>query len=187
MKWQWITAAVAAFALAFLTLPLFPENLTATPSAPWLAADAVSEAACDANARPANLDFTLQDMNGDTVELASFKGKVILLNFWATWCGPCKVEIPEFVELQNEYGDDGLVVLGLSIDDPVEKLKPFADEYEVNYPLLVVLGRHDLREAFGPIWGIPLTVYLARNGILCKRHMGLATKERVERDIRAML
>ena len=186
MTWRWMTATAAAFALAFLTFPVLPELSGATP---WAPAEAMNEddAVCDADAGPANLDFTLKDMHGEDVSLAALKGKVILLNFWATWCGPCKVEIPSFVELQDEYRDEGLVVLGLSVDDPVEKLQPFADQYKVNYPLLVGLGRDDVQEAFGPLWGIPVTVYIARDGTLCKRHMGLATKEQVERDIRALL
>ena len=72
-------------------------------------------APCDQDAKPANLDFTLKDMNGADVGLAAFRGKVILLNFWATWCGPCRIEVPGFVELQEEYRDQGLVVLGLSV------------------------------------------------------------------------
>ena len=185
MKWRWMTAAGASLALAFLTFPVFPEEMLG--ASVWSKADAVDTAACDPDARPANLDFTLQDMNGDDVDLASYKGKVILFNFWATWCGPCKVEIPSFVELQNEYGDQGLAVLGLSVDDPIEKLKPFADEYGVNYPLLVGLGRDDVKEALGPVWGIPITLYIDRSGTVCKQHMGLATKDQVEREIRAML
>src|SRR5688572_26801456 len=83
----------------------------------------------DANAagKPAPLHFTLKDMNGADVQLASFKGKIILLNFWATWCGPCKAEIPSLVELQHQYGGD-LVVLGFSVDDTVEKMRPYAKQ-----------------------------------------------------------
>ena len=181
MKLRWILATGSALALALLTMPGLP---LAFPAAEALAIDG---ATCDADAKPANLDFIVQDMNGDDVNLASFKGKVILLNFWATWCGPCKYEIPAFVELQEEYGDEGLVVLGLSVDDPIEKLKPFAEEYKVNYPLLVGLGQDELMEAFGPLWGIPVTTYISRDGTLCKRHMGIATKEQVEEDIKALL
>ena len=184
MKWRWMTATMAAFALAFLTFPPLPALSGAMP---WTAAEAFDEAVCDADAGPANLNFTLKDMHGGDVNLASLEGNVILLNFWATWCGPCKVEIPGFVELQDQYRDEGLVVLGLSVDDPVEKLKPFADEYKINYPLLVGLGRDDFQEAFGPLWGIPVTFYIARDGTLCKKHIGLATKEQVERDIKALL
>ena len=95
MKWRWMTAAGASLALAFLTFPVFPAEMLS--ASVWSEADAVDTAACDPDARPANLDFTLQDMNGDDVDLASYKGKVILYNLWATWCGRCKFEIPSFV------------------------------------------------------------------------------------------
>lgn len=185
MKWRWMVATAVALALALLTTPVIPG---ASLPAEWsVEANAFAAAACDADAKPADLNFTLQDMDGQDVDLTAYEGKVILLNFWATWCGPCKIEIPGFVELQEEYGDEGLVVLGLSVDDPIEKLKPFAEEYQINYPLLVGLGRDDFQEAFGPIWGIPVTFYITRDGALCKRHMGLATKDQVEREIRALL
>ena len=136
--------------------------------------------------KPARLDFKLKDMNGVDVRLDSFKGKVILINFWATWCGPCKAEIPSLVELQQEYADD-LVVLGFSVDDPAEKMKPYAEEYKVNYPLLVGNGREDVQNAFGPLLGIPVTVIIGRDGIIAKKHTGIATKEQFEREIKALL
>jgi thiol-disulfide isomerase/thioredoxin len=136
--------------------------------------------------KPARLDFKLKDMNGVDVKLDAFKGKVILLNFWATWCGPCKAEIPSLVELQEKYADD-LVVLGFSVDDPPEKMKPYAEEYNVNYPLLVGNGREDVQNAFGPLLGIPVSVIIGRDGIIAKKHTGIATKEQFEREIKALL
>ena len=136
--------------------------------------------------KPAPLHFTLKDMNGAEVKLASFKGKVILLNFWATWCGPCKAEIPSLVELQHQYGDD-LVVLGFSVDDTVEKMKPYAAQYKINYPLLVGNGREDVQEAFGPLFGIPVSVIIGRDGKIAKKHSGIATKAQFEREIKALL
>ena len=185
MTWRWITASAGALVLASLTVPVFFGF--DIPMARSLGTNDVTGATCDPDARPSDLSFTLQDMNGDEVKLSSYEGKVILLNFWATWCGPCKVEIPGFVELQEEYGDEGLVVLGLSVDDPIEKLKPFAEEYQINYPILVGLGRHDVQDSFGPVWGIPVTFYIARDGTLCKTHTGLVTKEQAAREIRALL
>ena len=85
----------------------------------------------------ANLNFVLKDADGKDFHLASQKGKVILLDFWATWCPPCKVEIPWFVEFQQKYGPQGLAVIGVSVDDPASKLKPFAQQYKINYPLLI--------------------------------------------------
>jgi len=136
--------------------------------------------------KPARLDFELKDMNGVDVKLESFKGKVILLNFWATWCGPCKAEIPSLVELQEKYADD-LVVLGFSVDDPAEKIRPYAEEYKVNYPMLVGNGREDVQNAFGPLLGIPVSVIIGRDGVIAKKHTGIATKEQFEREIKALL
>jgi len=134
----------------------------------------------------APLHFTLKDMNGADVKLASFKGKVILLNFWATWCGPCKAEIPSLVELQQQYADD-LVILGFSVDDTVDKMKPYAAQYKINYPLLVGNGREDVQEAFGPLFGIPVSVIIGRDGKIAKKHSGIATKAQFEREIKALL
>ena len=140
----------------------------------------------NATGKPAPLHFTLKDMNGADVQLASFKGKVILVNFWATWCGPCKAEIPSLVELQAQYGDD-LVILGVSVDDPVEKMRPYAAQYKINYPLLVGDGREDVQDAFGPLFGVPVSVIIGRDGKIAKKHSGIATKGQIEREIKALL
>jgi thiol-disulfide isomerase/thioredoxin len=139
-----------------------------------------------ATGKPAPLHFTLKDMNGADVQLASFKGKVILLNFWATWCGPCKAEIPSLVELQEQYGDD-LVVLGFSVDDTVEKMRPYAAQYKINYRLLVGNGREDVQEAFGPMYAIPVSVIIGRDGKIAKKHSGIATKAQIEREIKRLI
>lgn len=143
------------------------------------------QAACLPNAKPAT-DFTLPSLDGRKVTLSSFKGKVVLLNFWATWCGPCKAEIPGFVELQEQYKDD-LVIIGLSVDDPADKAKAFADQYKVNYPVVLGLGRDDIQDAYGPIYGIPASFLISRDGKVCKRHLGIAPKSQFEREIKALL
>ena len=112
---------------------------------------------------------------------------MVFLNFWATWCVPCRIEIPGLVELQETYGDQGLVVLGLSVNDPAELIKPFAEEFGVNYPLLVGLDRIDVQQAFAPIYGIPITFLIARDGTWCRTHRGLTTKLETERDILGLL
>src|SRR5215210_5002499 len=132
----------------------------------------------EAVGKAARLDFTLKDMDGVDVNLASFKGKIILLNFWATWCGPCKVEIPDLVAVQNEYPDD-LVILGVSVDDTPDKMKPYAEQYKINYPLLVGNGRDDVQDAYGPLWGIPVSVFIDREGKVAKKHSGIATREQI--------
>jgi thiol-disulfide isomerase/thioredoxin len=139
----------------------------------------------DATGRRAPLQFTVQDMHGDDVRLAAFRGRVILLNFWATWCPPCRVEIPDLVALQEAYGDD-LVVLGLSIDDTVDKLVPFAEEFRMNYPVLVGRGREEIQDAYG-VWGLPVSVIIDREGRIVRKHSGLASRDQLERWIEPLL
>jgi thiol-disulfide isomerase/thioredoxin len=192
--------AMAAVAIAILIVMLAPGAGTGNSSAPPDAASgnlkgspnsAEDDAAADAKAsgKVAPLNFTLKDMNGVDVKLANFKGKPIVLNFWATWCGPCRAEIPSLVELQKQYGDAGkdVVILGVSVDDPVEKLKPYASQMKMNYPVLVGNGREDVQDAFGPLWGIPVTVFIGRDGNIAKKHSGIATKEQFEQEIKALL
>ena len=179
---RWIAMAATAAALAAFYLPFGDSHAVFEPEP----VEAAQGAACDAGAKPAPLDYTIKDMNGVDVKLSAFKGKVILLNFWATWCGPCKAEIPIFVELQKQYAND-LVILGLSVDDPVEKLKPYAAQYKMNYPVLVGLGREDVQDAYGPLYGIPASFIIGRDGRICKKHMGIAPKAQFEREIKALV
>jgi peroxiredoxin len=155
----------------------------------WLSGDQVAAAGdgCAADAPQANLDFTLKDMSGKDVRLADLKGKVILLNFWATWCGPCRMEIPWFVEFQAKYDGQGFRAIGVSVDDPPEALPPFAKQFKINYPLLVGLDREDLQNAYGPMIGIPVTVLIGRDGKVCKKHLGPVSKEQFESEIKALL
>ncbi|MBL8137896.1 MAG: TlpA family protein disulfide reductase [Acidobacteria bacterium] len=166
-----------------ITAPLM-EPVAAHASALELGAQA-DAAACMPNAKPAT-DFTLPALDGKKVSLSQFKGKVVLLNFWATWCGPCKAEIPGFVELQQQYKND-LVILGLSVDDPADKARAFADQYKVNYPMVLGLGHDEIQDAYGPIYGIPASFLISRDGKVCKRHLGIAPKSQFEREIKALL
>jgi peroxiredoxin len=178
---RWVIAAAAITALVYTLVPSLPA-----PSE-LVGAEAPASDVCPADAKKANLDFTVNDMNGKSVALSSYKGKVIVLDFWATWCPPCKAEIPGFVELQKAYGHKGLQVVGVSVDDPADKLPPFATEFKMNYPVLVGLGRDDLQDAFGPMWGIPTTFVINRDGKICRKHSGLVGKDRYEKDIKALL
>jgi peroxiredoxin len=134
----------------------------------------------------APLHFTMKDVNGVDVKLESFRGKVILVNFWATWCGPCRVEIPDLMTLQDQYRDD-LVVLGIDVLDEFDRVKPFADELHVNYPLLNGNDRQDVEEAFGPMWGLPTTVVIGRDGTIQKKHAGIASREQFQQYIESAL
>jgi thiol-disulfide isomerase/thioredoxin len=182
MRMRWVIATVGALALALLTLNV---------DLPWTFghADAFAPAtsACPANAKPANLNFTMKDVQGKDVTLASLKGKVIVLDFWATWCGPCKIEIPWFIEFQNKYGKSGLQVVGVSVDDTIDKLKPYVADMKMNYPVLQGLGHDDVQDAFGPIWGIPVTVVISRDGKICAKHTGMSSKDSFERQIKSLL
>src|SRR5256885_5889336 len=141
MKTRWLIATVSALALALLTLPADLEW-------PFGHADAEGGApptwSCPANAKPANLNFTLKDLNNKDVKLSSLKGKVILLDFWATWCGPCKIEIPWFKEFHDKYAKSGLEVIGVVTEDTPEKARPFAAEWKMNYTIVDGNGRDDL-------------------------------------------
>ena len=138
---RWMVAAAAAVGLGLAAIPFIgtraeqPTDGGASASAGKAGATGAS-AVCDPKTKKAP-DFELSDYTGKKVRLADYQGKVIFVNFWATWCGPCKYEIPMFVDLQQRYGAQGLAFLGISVDDPVEELKPFVDQYKINYPVLV--------------------------------------------------
>jgi thiol-disulfide isomerase/thioredoxin len=175
-------AAVSTLALAVLTL-----NGDLPALFRRFAGGAPATTQCPANAKAANLDFTLKDVENKDVHLADLKGKVILLDFWATWCGPCKIEIPWFIEFQDKYGPQGLQVVGVSVDDTVDKLKPYISSMKMNYLVLVGLDHDDLMDAYGPMLGIPVSVFISRDGKICSRHTGLTAKDEFEKDIKSLL
>jgi peroxiredoxin len=181
MKSRWIAAIAAASALALLIVPIILH----TGELQW---NAKTEAAAETPKKSegtANLDLVFKDMNGHDVRLADYKGKVILLNVWATWCGPCELEIPELVEASNKYKDKGVVVLGISLDDPAETLRAYAPKKNMNYPLLLWDDKFD--DAYGPILGVPITFFIGRDGTISRRHFGPVTKQRIDQEIKALL
>ena len=111
------------------------------------------------------------------MSLANYKGKVILLDFWATWCAPCKVEIPHFIEFQEKYGKYGLQLVGISVDDTADMLRPYVRDMKMNYPVLQGLNHDDVLDAYGPIVGIPVSVLISRDGKICATHTGLTGKD----------
>ena len=167
MRVRWTIAAVAAFGLALVTV-FVPK--------PWSKRTVTSSVACPANAKTANLDFTMKDMHGKDVRLSDYKGKVLLLDFWATWCGPCKVEIPGFVDLYAKYKARGFEVVGVLILDKFDNARPFALQMKMNYPVLNG-DEHEaaLDEAYGPMFGLPMSFLIARDGRVCQKHLGLPT------------
>jgi thiol-disulfide isomerase/thioredoxin len=194
-----IAIAVTAVALLAISIPFVwqPEDKVdatsatpaeVTPAASHDSSSSDGTAACMADAKPANWDFKLKDLDGKEVSLASFKdpNKVVLLNFWATWCGPCKAEIPGFVELQEKYKDK-LTIVGYSVDDTAELAKKYAAEYKMNYPIVLGEGREDVQDAYGPIWGIPATFIISKDGRVCRKHMGIAPKAVFEKEVVALM
>jgi thiol-disulfide isomerase/thioredoxin len=184
MAWLGMGAVAVALGLLWMVPTLGEQD---EQTALLEAGAGIGEEDTSAVGKPARLDFTLKDMSGVDVKLASFKGKVILLNFWATWCGPCKVEIPDLVSLQDEYKDD-LVVLGVLVqDDMNDAIAPFAREYKINYPLLDGNNREDVELAYGPFYGIPSSVIVGRDGRIAMKHAGIRTREQFEREIVALV
>jgi peroxiredoxin len=181
---RWVLAAVAALGVALFAVPFLKGPETSGPSADGSAAVRPG-GSCPAGKGVADFDITLKDMNGQDVRLADYKGKVVLLNFWATWCGPCRVEIPELVDLVEAHKSKGFEVIGVSIDDTPEQLRAFAEEMKMNYPSLLM--RDELEGSFGEMWALPTTFIIDRSGSICLKHMGPVTREMVEREITGLL
>lgn len=130
-------------------------------------------------------DFALRDVNGKLVKLSGLRGKVVLLDFWATDCGGCREEIPWFIELQREYRDRGLVVLGVSLDDSGWKVvKPFVEEKQMNYP--VMLATDDVTNRYH-IESMPTTLVIGKSGCIAATHVGLGKKEEFRAEIESLL
>lgn len=128
--------------------------------------------------------FTLSDMSGKSVSLADFRGKVVVLDFWATWCPPCKKEIPDFVELQKQYGPQGVQVVGIALDQP-DKVRAFAEQNGINYPVL--LGNDELTVKYGGIDGIPTTFVIDKKGKIVNRFEGFRPRSVFEAEIKKLL
>ena len=130
--------------------------------------------------------FTLQDLSGNEVSLSDFKGKVVILDFWATWCQPCVKEIPHFIELYEQYKDQGFAMVGISLDHQgVSDVKSFVQKYQVNYPILMNDGRAD--KAYGGIKYIPTTFVIDRTGNIRQKYVSYREKAVFEADIKALL
>lgn len=131
-------------------------------------------------------DFELVSLDGRKVKLSDYRGKAVLLNFWATWCPPCKIEMPWFVDLQNRYAKDGLVVLGVAMDDSEPgKISEFAHEMGVNYPVL--LGTDQVSDDYGDVQYLPTTFYIDREGRIVAKAAGLFDRKQVEDDVKKAL
>lgn len=129
-------------------------------------------------------DFTLQDINAKTGNLSDYNGKVIILDFFASWCPPCRQEIPDFIDLQKRYVDKGFTMVGISLVSAGDS-KDFAAQQGINYPVLVDNGK--VSELYGPVRSIPTTFVIGKDGKIAKKYIGYRPKEVFENDIREML
>lgn len=131
-------------------------------------------------------DFNLLTLDGKKVSLSDYRGKAVLLNFWATWCPPCKVEMPWFADLQTQYGRDGLVVLGVAMDDSEPaSIAKFANEMGVNYTVL--LGTDKVSDDYGDVQYLPTTFYISRSGTIVDKMTGLLDRKDIEEAVRKTL
>jgi cytochrome c biogenesis protein CcmG/thiol:disulfide interchange protein DsbE len=138
-----------------------------------------------ANSRKAAIDFTLQDSTGAPIRLSDYKGKIVLLDFWATWCHGCGTEIPWYMEFQNKYKDRGLSVIGVSMDDDGWKsVKPFITEHKVNY--IVLIGNENLAKQYA-VEQMPVTLLIDQDGRIAESHTGVVDRNAFESDIRSLL
>lgn len=130
-------------------------------------------------------DFALVDLEGRKLNLASYRGKVVLLDFWATWCTPCQAEIPRFVEWQQKYGERGLQVIGISMDDARGPAEAYSREMKINYP--VAMGGAQTGELYGGILGLPVNFLIGRDGRVYAKYVGATDLAVIEREINARL
>src|SRR5579872_901466 len=131
-------------------------------------------------------DFELKTLDGKPVKLSSLRGKAVIVDFWATWCGPCKIEMPWLVELQKKYKDQGLEVLGVAMDDSsIDDIAKFAKEMNVNYTVLK--GTNPVGDAYGGVDGLPITFYIGRDGKIIDKSLGLVSKSEIEENIQKAL
>jgi peroxiredoxin len=137
--------------------------------------DAVRAAVSSEKDRQKAPDFTLKDATGATVKLSDYKGKVVLLNFWATWCGPCQIEIPWFIDFEQQLKDKNFAVLGVSLDDDGWKsVKPYLEKKKINYR--VMIGTEELSTLYGGVDSLPTTFIIDRQGRIASKHEGLVSK-----------
>lgn len=132
-------------------------------------------------------DFQLTSIDGKSVKLSDLRGKAVVLNFWATWCAPCKIEIPWFVDLQKQYGPQGLQIVGVNMDDnpTMEAIGKFAREQNIDYTVL--LGTDKVADEYGGVEALPTTFYIGRDGKIVSRAFGLIGHGEIESNIKAAL
>jgi thiol-disulfide isomerase/thioredoxin len=131
-------------------------------------------------------DWELPDTEGSPVKFSDFVGQVVIVDFWATWCAPCRLEIPELIKLQSTYRDRGFTIVGISLDQPGNPaVKDYMAEVGVNYP--IVMGNAEVMEAFGDVDGVPTTYVIDRSGKVVAKHLGYTNRDVFEREIEMII
>jgi thiol-disulfide isomerase/thioredoxin len=170
-----LVLVVVAFVVALmLYFGYHKARRTGTGSAPRLAQSTVAP------------DFALETLDGKTLRLSDLRGKAVLLNFWATWCGPCKIEMPWFVDLQKQYGSQGLQIVGVAMDDASkEDIGKFAKDMGVNYPILI--GKESVGDQYGGVPALPESFLISRDGKIVDKIIGLRGKADIEDAVKKTL
>jgi len=191
-RWAWAIAVAVVAGLPLMAFPMtraFAQRCVSAcvTESGWmlhfLTGKGSSPAPSLAFAKPEDRkmapDFTLNDASGKPVTLSEFRGKVVLLNFWATWCAPCRIEIPWFTEFQKTYGDRDFVVLGVSMDeDGWKSVKPYMEEHGMSYPVMV--GNDEIARLYGGLNALPTTLVIDRAGRIAVTHVGLCNRSEYE-------
>jgi peroxiredoxin len=188
-RWMWTAGAatMACIVMALLPQPrVFAHYCLDCTVALWQNFSGLDTPAAKLETRRKDAaDFTLSDAAGNPVQLSRLRGKVVLLNFWATWCQGCKIEIPWFIEFQKKYKDKGLEVVGVSMDDDGWKaVTPYIEEKKVNYT--VVIGNEEVGARFG-VGGMPVTLLIDRDGKVAAAHSGLVKRTDYRKEIELLL
>jgi peroxiredoxin len=197
-SWAWVAAGALAASFSLVAFPATrilaqrcvsacvgqssPVRQFFTGNSATLAASTVFKKPADRTMAP---DFTLNDASGQSVKLSEFRGRVVLLNFWATWCGPCKVEIPLLMEFQRTYRNRDFVVLSVSLDESWKVVKPYIEEERMNYR--VMIGNSDVAHQYGGLEVIPSTLIIDKSGRIAATHLGLCSRKEYEADIQAVV
>ena len=133
-------------------------------------------------------DFTLRTLTGDEVSLSDFRGQPVLINFWTTWCGPCRIEMPELVRIYNAHRDESLVILAVDLthQDSIEDVEAFVEEFEMNFPVLLD-ETGTVSDELYHLLGLPMSVFVNREGIITRTHIGIMVAEQVDEFVNEIM
>jgi len=177
-------APLCALFVAFIAAPLVPPFAYAGVPHPRRVIACAARVGNPLLNKPAP-DFALVDLNGQTLRLAAYRGKVVLLNFWATWCAPCQVEMPVFAAWQRQHGPQGLQVIGISMDDDAAPARRLVERLKLNYP--VAVGDERIGVRYGGVLGLPLTFLIDRDGVARARFQGETDMKVIENRLKTLL